>query len=89
MEKLEVDSKSGSEEEFFDCQGNFLNSGIDCIIFSFWCYFMSNLRTEKGNFDLNSPQVGLKLLKINFLVTIFEWEKNISSELNFTASNNF
>lgn len=28
MEKLEVDSKSGSEEEFFDCLGEFNSLGF-------------------------------------------------------------
>lgn len=29
MEKLEVDSKSGSDEEFYDCIGECLNEQID------------------------------------------------------------
>lgn len=38
MEKLEVDSKSGSEEEFYDCLGNEFNSFLVAKR-SLKCYF--------------------------------------------------
>lgn len=44
MEKLEVDSKSGSDEEFFDCIGEFCilpwKHENDCKLISNFCSFI-------------------------------------------------
>lgn len=41
MEKLEVDSKSGSDEEFYDCIGEFNQSSHQFTVFTLRlvCYF--------------------------------------------------
>lgn len=39
MEKLEVDSKSGSEEEFYDCLGEFSFEIFYCTIFQILFFF--------------------------------------------------
>lgn len=57
MEKLEVDSKSGSDEEFFDCIGKFCTLAFeyenDCKLISNFCSFVFFFLLKKKNVKTN------------------------------------
>lgn len=67
MEKLEVDSKSGSDEEFFDCIGEF------------WIFAHIPIRNIPNNFKKNNFQIFVRFFPFIFKLKIIK--KNVKTIL--------
>lgn len=70
MEKLEVDSKSGSEEEFFDCLGNYLKNFVIGVVWKYYLLMLCKIYGMHFYFrrQLNAKQ---KLVRVTTVFSKF------------------